>query len=118
MIPTVSKQDVSKAFTSREKAETLNAFFGTVYQTETDNIPSATNNFSGTPLSSIIITEEMAREKLKSLNPGKSTVPDGMHPFFLLSLADAMTPLTIIFNKSLQEGVVPTLVRGLHKSHL
>ena len=50
----------------------------------------------------------MVMGKLKSLNPGKYTGPDGMHPF-LLSLADVIcTPLTIILNKSLQEGVVPT----------
>ena len=108
IIPTLSKQDESKAFTPREKAEALHVFFGTVYQTESDNIPSATNNFSATRLSSIIITEEMVMEKLKSLNPGKFTCPNGMHPFFLLSLADVIcTSLTIIFNKSLREGVVP-----------
>ena len=60
----------------------LNAFCGTVYYTESDNITVQQKNFSGTPLLSIIITEEMVMEKLKSLNPGKSTGPDGMHPFF------------------------------------
>ena len=123
-IPTLSKQDGSKAFTSKEKAEALNKFFGSVYQTESDNIPSTTDNFSGTPLSSIIITEEMMMNKLKSLNPGKSTGPDGMHPFFLLSLADVIcTPLTIIFNKSLKEGVVPiqwleACITAIHKKGL
>ena len=45
---------------------------------------------------------------LRSLNPGKSTGPDGWHPYFLSSLADILsTPLTILFNKSLCEGIVP-----------
>ena len=66
----------------------------------------------------------MMMNKLKSLNPGKSTGPDGMHPFFLLSLADVIcTPLTIIFNKSLKEGVVPiqwleACIAAIHKKGL
>ena len=49
----------------------------------------------------------MMMKTLKSLNPGKSTGPDGWHSYLLLSLADELCiPLRILFNKSLNEEVV------------
>ena len=109
-IPTLTKSDGTKALSSQEKAEALNDFFGSVYQEESDtDVPPVTKNYSNEPLSTIQITDEMVINKLKSLDPGKSTGPDGWHPYLLQSLADSLcTPLRILFNKSLCEGIVPS----------
>ena len=75
-------------------------------------------------MTSIIITREMVMEKLNSLNPGKSTGPDGWHPYFLYSLADILCiPLKNLFNKSLREGIVPSqwleaCITAIHKKGL
>ena len=47
-------------------------------------------------------------KKLLALNPSKSCGPDQMHPRMLKELANEIAPaLTELFNKSLEEGVVP-----------
>ena len=87
-------------------------------------IPPATKNYNGIPLCSIKITDEMVMDKLKSLNPGKSTGPDGWHPYLLLCLADELyAPLRILYNKSLIEGVLPSqwleaCITAIHKKGL
>ena len=71
-----------------------------------------------------LITTGVVSYKLNSLNPGKSTGPDGWHPYFLYSLADILcTPLKILFNKSLREGIVPSqwlegCITAIHKKGL
>ena len=88
-------------------AEALNEYFGSFYKEESNDYPPVAN-YSSVPISSINITDVMVLCNLRSLNPGKSTGPDGWHPYFLSSLADILsTPLTILFNKSLCEGIVP-----------
>ena len=99
-VPTSTKSDGTKVYYSREKADALNEFFGSVYKEKLDNGPHV-DDYSGVPLTSIIITHEMVMEKLCSFNPGKSTGPDGWHPYFLYSLSDILcTPLKILFYKS------------------
>ena len=47
-------------------------------------------------------------DKLKAVDPGKSTGFDGLNPYVLYSLAYIVgTPLKIQFSKYLREGVVP-----------
>ena len=106
-IPNLTKADGSKACTSKEKADVLNAYFGNVYKEETGELPQH-KYYSGIPLTSIVITQEMVLEKLNSLNPGKSMGLDGWHTFFLHRSADILCdPLLILFTKSLKEGIVP-----------
>ena len=97
-ILTLTKLDGTNAYNSLEKSEALNEYFGNVYQDESDNIPPATKMYSGTPLSSIEITHEMVMDKMNALNPGTLTGLDGLHPYFLYSLADIIcSPLKILF---------------------
>ena len=62
--------------------------------------------------------------KLNALNPGKSLGLDGLHPYFLYSLADILcSPLKILFTKSLSEGVVSSqwleaCIMAIHKKGL
>ena len=49
---------------------------------------------------------------LLNVNPNKSPGPDGIHPKALKELAELLAnPLTIIFNTSIQTGIVPDLWR-------
>ena len=123
-IPTLKKADGTKARDAKDKAQALNVFFGSVYQQGCNIIPPVTKNYNGIPLCSIKITNEMVMDKLKSLNPGKSTGPDGWHPYVLLCLADELyVPLRILYNKSLIEGVIPSqwleaCITAIHKKGL
>ena len=123
-IPTFKKADGTKARDAKDKAQTLNVIFGSAYQQECNIIPPVTKNYNGIPLCSIKITDEKVMDKLKSLNPGKSTSPDGWHPYLLLCLADELyVPLGILYNKSLIEGVVPSqwlesCITAIHKKDL
>ena len=59
-------------------------------------------------LNHFIITPEIVFKKLQDLNPGKTPGPDGWHPVLLKNIADLIVqPLTILFQKSLDEGVLP-----------
>ena len=101
-IPSLSKPDGSKASTSKDKAETLNAYFCSVFTVENiQNIPEIT---SCAVLQTIKITPVVVRNKLHDLNPNKSPGPDQWHPYFLKELADCIyIPLSILFNMSLKD---------------
>ena len=122
-ISNLTKADGSTACTSKEKEDVLNAYFGNVYKEETGELPQH-KYYSGSPLTSIVITREMVLEKLNSLNPEKSMGLDGWHPCFLHRLADILCdPLLILFTKSLKEGIVPpgwleACITAIHKKGL
>lgn len=62
-----------------------------------------------TPLTQISVNENSIFEKLKSLKNISSSGPDKIPPCILKNCANSLvTPLHIIFNKSLSEGVFPT----------
>ena len=54
---------------------------------------------------------------LKDLNINKSAGPDGLHPQVLKELAEVLRlPLSNIFNKTMEEGVIPTMRRAANIS--
>ena len=63
----------------------------------------------------------MILEKLQALNPSKSQGPDGWHPYFLKELSEELSILlSILFQKSLKERVVPAdwlraCITAIHK---
>ena len=50
-------------------------------------------------ISTIDITPDLVREKLKSLNPNKSPGHDNLHPYCLRELTDSISiPLPVLFS--------------------
>ncbi len=93
-----------------EIVDILNTTFSSVFTAENlSNLPDPEHMYTGaSPLSNVIITEDMVRKKINGLNTNKSPDPDSIHPSIVKKLVDELVfPVTIIFNKSLQEGLVP-----------
>ena len=114
-ISQLSKTDGNLTENDKEKADVLNTFFSSVFTEENLNhIPTLENKYE-TPLKLLSITPEMVLKKLKRLKVNKSPGPDGMHPRVLKETAEAIcTPLSIIFNKSLEEGKLPQSWKDAH----
>ena len=121
-IPILKTVDGSLSVSPREKAETLNSYFSSVFVDEDlTSVPNILEIFTQDTLESIDFSEEKLLEKLQQLNPNKSPGPDGWHPYFLRELANELCkPLSILFRKSLRERVVPNewlraLITAIHK---
>ena len=105
----LKNRDGELAIIPHEKAEMFNTFFASVFTKEdTANIPDPYPNVLQSILSTVIVTEQMIRDRLKEQKPGKSAGPDGIHSKVVVETQEQLVrPLSIIFNKSLSEGVVP-----------
>jgi hypothetical protein len=109
-MPSLERKDKSLASSDTEKAEILNTFFASTFTKEDlSNIPDVQDPPSpGECLNTFVITPEMVLKKLQDLNPGKTPGPDGWHPVFLKNIADLIAlPLSMLFQKSLDEGILP-----------
>ena len=96
-----------------EMSGILISYFGSVYTKKnlSDKLPEVEQVFKGnlsSNLTDIIITPEVVLEKLKKLKSNKARGTDGLvSDFFLKTSETICLPLSIIFRKSLNEGVVP-----------
>ena len=109
-IPPLKKTDGTVTKSDLDVAETLNNFFASTFTDETlDNVPISTEELNtGEHLDSFTITPKMVNQKLLDLNPHKTPGPDAWHPMLLKNVADLISvPLSKLFQKSLNEGVVP-----------
>ena len=108
---------------AKEKAEALNDFFCTMFTDENlTSLPEVEEGaFTGTWLDGFSVLPETVLKKLQDLKPGKSPGPDGWHPVFLKGIADLIAaPLALLFQKSLDEGYVPSewrsaCITAIHK---
>ena len=63
----------------------------------------------------------MVQVKIQEMKPGKSPGTDGWHQMFLKNVADLVSqPLSVLFQKSLIEGIVPSqwlkaCITAIHK---
>jgi hypothetical protein len=108
-VPDLRNADGSLTDSDFEKAQRLNQFFESVFTKEnTTNLPSTEQITAKSVLSDIKISEEATRKKLLSLNPNKSAGPDQIPSKVLKEAGEELArPLTEIFNKSLEEQIVP-----------
>ena len=110
-IPPLNKPDGTKAFDAKDKAETLNSYFSGIFTTEVmDNILITNATSLGDFLNSFTIRQQMVYDKLLNINSGKSPGLDGWHPCLLKEISQLIdTPLSMLFQKSLNEGVLPCI---------
>ena len=110
-IPNLQRKDGSMANTDHDKAEVLNQQFSSVFTREDlTNIPEFEPHPCTSFLENIAITPNEVKKKLSKLRTDKSCGPDEVHPLLLNNLAETMSiPLSIIFNSSIQSGIVPKI---------
>ncbi|KAF2361426.1 Reverse transcriptase domain, partial [Trinorchestia longiramus] len=78
------------------------------FRNSADNLNLTVISNSTKILSDGVFTVEEVEEQLSILNPYKSTGPDGLGPRILKETAEVISePLTNIFNRSLETGIVP-----------
>ena len=84
-------------------------YFSTVYTSYNGEQMPEMQEMTEAELEDIQITPEMVENKLKKLNENKSSGSDVFHPYVLKKTAQEMSvPLTIIYQKLLDEGVCPS----------
>ena len=96
---------------SRKKAEVLNTYFASVFEIEGQGaLPEFQDREFDETLTSIEISENLVAKSIDRLKPSKSQGPDDIHPKLIKECKTSIvTPLTIIFKKSLQESVLPDI---------
>ncbi|XP_065672076.1 uncharacterized protein LOC136089905 [Hydra vulgaris] len=90
-------------------ADTLNDQFKSVFNNNSVNKDSPLiSNRTTERLSSLHFSIDEIKNKLKNLNPNKTTRPDNVLPMILKQCHNVLSlPLTIIYNKSLSERTIP-----------
>ena len=106
--PLVDSEGVIRV-TDMDIANILNDYFISVYTRENSNaVPRPGITHDGDTLDNILCTAEIVTNKIEKLNPYKSPGPDGFLPRVLREVSRQVAPhLTIVFNKSLESGVIP-----------
>ena len=94
---------------NEDMAKVLNGFFTSVFTQEAPGpVPPCPKLPSNSSLDDMWIDSDTVKKKILKLKPGSAPGPDKMTSRFLIMNADALAPaLSMIFNDSLQSGVVP-----------
>ena len=97
------------AKTDGEKAEVLANFYSSVFTREPEgDIPELNPCQIIHPFTETPFKEAEVERLLREVNINKSPGPDGLHPKALRELCNVISkPLTMIFNKSKETGLVP-----------
>ncbi|CAK1584851.1 unnamed protein product [Parnassius mnemosyne] len=101
-----------------ENIETISDYFASHFSSVYDNSfnivpsthPGSVDRQNITPLNTVTLTETQIKEVLHKLNINKGAGPDLIPPIFVCKTANEISlPLMLIYNKSLQAGVFPSV---------
>ena len=109
--PLLNEIDGTYSFTDTEKANNLNTYFSSVSTIDDSQarLPHF-NSKTNAHLHNIIITEQDVIDILANLNINKANGPDEIsHRMLKETRFSICTPLSIIFNRSMQENIFPEL---------
>ena len=108
--PTMYDQDGVEYACDNEKASLFNLYFANVFTKEdSSTVLSLPHPVTNTSLEYIEITPQIVLKYIQKLNTAKAAGPDEMYPKILYEVKEAICePLSIIFNKSLEEGRLPS----------
>ena len=109
--PLLNEIDGTYSFTDTEKANNLNTYFSSVSTIDDSQarLPYF-NTKTNAHLHNIIITEQDVIDILANLNINKANGPDEIsHRMLKETRFSICTPLSIIFNRSMQENIFPEL---------
>lgn len=107
----------------KEVAEHLRDYFVSVFRKDTNTNPTIDDLVVTSTMPNVNIRVEDTKKQLTRLCSSKSPGPDGIHPAMLQLIADEIAiPLTDMFNRSLEESVIPrdwkaATVVPIHKAH-
>ena len=91
-----------------DMANVLNKFFVSVFTAENNTLPEKENMDIDEKLENVVFPVDAISEKIKKLKPDSAFGPDKIGPRVLQATSDVLcSPLSVVFTKSLQEGVVP-----------
>lgn len=104
-----------KTTCDKEKAMVLSDKFSAVFVTEPEGELPRPQPREAPILENIEITHGMIRKAIQKLKRNKSPGPDGVHPRIIKEMAgELLIPLKILFDSSMEEGVVPEDWRIAH----
>ena len=110
-VSALKKEDGKFALNDKDKADTLNNYFSTVFTVEdTSSIPSLEkcSKSDGFSLQDMRVTPDAVKKKLRELDSNKAQGPDQIPPKVLKELSNELAvPLSKLFNISLEKGQVP-----------
>ena len=90
-------------------SEIFSEAFSSVFNASIPADPHPHQQFRGSSLGSITITQESVLKVLLDIDGNSAMGPDEIHPLLLKKCPEQLAyPLTIIFNRSLQDGALPS----------
>ena len=107
-ITTIKGENGLQLENDKDICETIAKYFNSVYLAQSSEEMPEMQQMTNAQIGTIIITEDMVKDKLTKLNINKSCGPDEIHPHVLNKTASAMCiPLRLIFQMSLDRGECP-----------
>lgn len=100
---------------NKDKACVLSDQFSRMFIEEPEGDTPTAAPRNGRDIDSINITKEKINKVLQRLKINKSPGPDGIHPRVVKEMREELLePLRILFNSSLEEGIVPEDWKNAH----
>ena len=105
----IKSEDGELCYQEQEMAEALNAHYSKIFTVEEEELPSSPALQECAMMEDVTFYEKTVKETLQHMKNSASPGPDEVSQRVLKELATTVSlPLCLLFNKSMQSGVVPT----------